>query len=261
VTEAQTVLATEFATSVLDTLELTDGCYHVEVRVNDRDECELIEINPRVPGHLLWDSIRLQYGNRSIIDDWMDVLTGTEVGDPGEPVCGTYMEVAYPANDGRQVVGVRLNPHHPAPAVDSIGVVPGMPEISYREQPASEVVWTTDRAQHADQVAVLMSEPYVQFVYAKPVSGPVTVALQPSSQTYGEASDVDWLIVNEGDVETTPAYEKIMDRVTGIHHVADWTDAAVATVLAAIGDTPVTQILAGTPEAATVAEAVRAKLG
>jgi hypothetical protein len=263
VTDAQTALVTAFATTVLDTLELTDGCYHVEVRINADDECELIEINPRVPGHLLWDSIRLQHDNRSIIDDWMDVLTGKEVRAPGEPVCGTYMEVAYPRNDGGQVIGVRLNPRHPAPIVDSIGVVPGMPEIEFREEPAAEVVWTTDRAQHADQVAVLMAEPYVQFVYAKPVSAPVTVALEPAATTYGEASDVDWLIIAQGDVDMTQDYQRIMDRVTGIGHVADWTDrdSAVAAVLAAIGGSPVAQVLAGTPQAQAVAEAVRAKLG
>jgi len=262
VAAAQAERVVEFATEVLDTLDLTDGCYHVEVRIDERDECELIEINPRVPGHLLWDSIRLRFGNHSIIDDWVDVLAGVEVGDPGPPVCGTYMEVAYPANDGRQVIGYRRNPLHPSPAVDSIGVSPGMPEISYREEPASQVVWTTDLARHAEQVGVLMSEPYTRFVYAKPVSGPVVVALQPSAQTYGVASDVDWLILNQGRLSMPAEYVEVLDRVTGVHHVPDWTDtdAAVAAVLAAIGDTPVTQVLAGAPEAAEVADAVRGKL-
>ena len=108
-----------------------------------------------------------------------------------------------------------------------------------------------------------MAEPYAQYVYAKPVTEPVVVALQPTDETYAELSDVDFLIVTAGDVETTAEYERIMDHVTGIHHVASWSDvdSAVAAALAGIGDAPVAQVLAGHADAAPVADALRVKLG
>lgn len=58
---------------VLSLLKIETGCYHIEAKYNN-DYWELIEINPRLGGSLISDSVQYLTGGYSLINLWLQLL-------------------------------------------------------------------------------------------------------------------------------------------------------------------------------------------
>jgi biotin carboxylase len=56
------------------------GCFHIEARLTDQG-WELIEINPRVGGALISDSVAVQTGGQSLLDYWLRALLAGDAWD------------------------------------------------------------------------------------------------------------------------------------------------------------------------------------
>jgi biotin carboxylase len=167
-TPGQLRAARECAESGLAALELDQGCYHVEIRVDETDACELVEINPRVGGGFLYDSVKLQYG-RSLGHEWVDLLVGRRLpAETGDRRCGTYLQNLYP-EPGRPVLDMVPDPQLPEPVQFSRIFEPGRAARADRADRAAMAIWRTDLATHAETVALLAARDYVSFVYAEPV--------------------------------------------------------------------------------------------
>jgi hypothetical protein len=221
----------------------------VEVRVDATGHAEIVEINPRVGGGLLWDSVRLQY-DRSLLDDWIDVLSGTPVTPLIPRRCGTYMQLAYPVAR-KQIVDLDHNTQLPKPEVYDESVGPGSVALANRESFGADALWATGLTTHRDEVAALVADEYCTFVYAAGMTGaPVMLVLEPDAALWRAVAEapegVDVVVCHEDAVEPTPEYRAARERIAQLVAVASWADehAAAATVLQACGAAPIGDILA-----------------
>lgn len=252
-TDAELATARELADAVLDALGLTDGCYHVELRVNGEGVAEIVEINPRVGGGLIWNSIRAQY-DRSITEDWIAVLARREVPAPIERRCGTYMQLAYPGEQ-RQILGVDHDTSMPEPAVYEETASPGDTPIAHREFFGAGMLWTTSLATHREEVAALAPREYCTFRYVPGLSGrPVLLVLEPDYPTLVAAvatEGVDVVVCHQDPVAPSPEYRAIRDGLALLVRVPAWsaTEACVALARQACEGARVQDILA--PHAVT----------
>jgi hypothetical protein len=264
-TDAELAAARTLADQALTALGLTDGCYHVELRVNAAGSAEIVEINPRVAGGLVWDSIRLQYG-RSVTEDWIDVLSGDPVLPLGERRCGTYMQLAYPG-ERRQLLGIDRDPGMPTPEVYDEAVSPGEVPIAHREFFGATMLWRTELATHRAQVAALQPREYCTFKYAPGLSGrPVLLVLEPDYDALHEAvavEGVDVVVLHQDRVVVTPEYDAIRDGLALLVRVPGWADPDVCVAMAydACGGARIAEIIA--PQALTrvVEDRIRAERG
>jgi predicted ATP-grasp superfamily ATP-dependent carboligase len=147
----------------LDVLGLGEGCYHVEVSVAPDGSCEIIEVNPRLGGQFMFDSVRLQH-DRSLLDDWIDGLAGQPLQPAGPRRCGTYFQAHYLA-PGREVLGFEKDQSLPAPEIFSEVCKPGTVARADREELGAMTIWKTDLASHRETVATLVDREYCSFVY------------------------------------------------------------------------------------------------
>ena len=227
ITPSQLAAAHRLAGEALDALGLSDGCYHVELRVNDADEAEIVEVNPRIGGALIWQSINAQY-ERSFTEDWIDLLAGREIAPLAERRCGTYQQLAH-AERGLPIMTVDFNGKLPEPTVCSIAATPGERVMPYREHFTASAMWTTELASHGERVAGLMAEEYFGFRYLPGPSGrPVVLVLQPPDyevlKTAAAMEDMDVVVVTDGPVAVVPEYFEICERVAAIVRVPSWSD-------------------------------------
>ncbi|TDP94078.1 ATP-grasp domain-containing protein [Labedaea rhizosphaerae] len=248
------------ADEAMDALGLDNGCYHVELRIDQTGRPEVIEINPRVGGALVWDSVRLQY-DRSLIDDWIDVLAGKPVAPMAPRKCGTYMQLAFPVV-GKQVTGIDQNPDLPEPEVYGESIAPGAVALANREFFGADALWTTELATHRDQVARLVAEEYCLFAYARGLTGkPVLLALEPDASTWNAIAaapeDVDVVVCHQERIEATDEYRAARDRIGRLVAVPSWDSPdALASVLESCDGAPIRDIL-GPRTTHVVADQVR----
>jgi biotin carboxylase len=227
ITPSQLAAAHRLAGEALDALGLSDGCYHVELRVNEADEPEIVEINPRIGGALIWDSIHAQY-DRSFTEDWIDLLAGRELAPLAERRCGTYQQLAH-AERGRPIMTVDFNGKLPEPAECHIAATPGERAAPYREHFTASALWTTELASHSEQVAGLVAEEYFGFRYLPgPTGRPVALVLQPPDyevlKTAAAIEDVDVVVVTDGPMAVVPEYFEVCERLAAIVRVPSWSD-------------------------------------
>ena len=236
------------AHKAMEILGLTDGGYHVELRVNAAGAAEIVEINPRVGGGMVWESIHLQYG-RSITDDWIDVLSRRPVAPLGERRCGSYAQLAYP-REQRQLLGVDRNPAMPDPEIYDELIIPGEVPIAHREYFGALVLWRTELATHREEVAELIPVEYCDFVYSPGLSGkPVLLLLEPDWDALRAAvsvEGVDVVVCHQDPVHVTPEYDDVRDGLALLVRVPGWSyvDASVNVVLAACEGSEVVDIMA-----------------
>jgi biotin carboxylase len=248
VTAEELAHAETVARQAMAVLGLTDGAYHVEMRVNTAGATEIVEINPRVGGGMVWESIELQYG-RSITEDWIDVLSQRPVEPLGERRCGSYAQLAFP-REQRQLLGVDRNPAMPDPEIYDELITPGEVPIAHREHFGALVLWRTELATHNDEVAALVPVEYCDFVYSPGLSGrPVLLVLEPDWDTLRAAvavDGVDVVVCHQDPVHVTPEYDDIRDGLALLVRVPGWStvDAAVTTVLAAVNGAELAGIMA-----------------
>jgi predicted ATP-grasp superfamily ATP-dependent carboligase len=257
VTEDELDAARGVADEAMDALGLDNGCYHVELRIDQTGRPELIEINPRVGGGLLWDSIRLQY-DRSLIDDWIDVLAGAPVKPLVDRRCGTYMQLAYPT-PGKQVLAIDRNPDLPAPEVFEKSIAPGAVALAGRESFGADALWKTELATHRDQVAQLVAEEYCVFSYVRGLTGkPVLLALDPDADAWQAIAalpdDVDVVVCHQESVE----FPAVRDRVGKLVAIKSWdASETVETIVESCDGAPISDILATGSITQAVADQVR----
>ena len=248
VTDAELARAKAVARLAMDVLGLTDGGYHVEMRVDADGAAEIVEINPRIGGGMVFESIQLQYG-RSVTEAWIDVLARRPVAPLGERRCGSYAQLAYP-REQRQLLGVDRDPGMPEPEIYDELIVPGDVPIPHREYFGALALWRTELATHREEVAALVPVEYCTFVYSPGLSGrPVLLLLEPDWDTLAAAvavTDVDVVVCHQDPVHVAPEYDDVRDGLALLVRVPDWAevDACVRTVLVALADAEVTDILA-----------------
>ncbi|GAA3438346.1 ATP-grasp domain-containing protein [Kutzneria kofuensis] len=243
-TDEELARARSVAEQAMAVLGLTDGGYHVEMRVNADGVAEIVEINPRVGGGMVWESIHLQY-DRSITDDWIDVLSSRPVAPLGERRCGSYAQLAYP-REQRQLLGVDRNPAMPDPVIYDELIVPGDVPIAHREYFGALVLWRTELATHREEVAALVPVEYCSFVYSPGLSGrPVLLVLEPDWDTLRAAvavDGVDVVVCHQGPVVVTPEYDDIRDGLALLVQVSDWS--TVHSILETVAGAEIAGIMA-----------------
>lgn len=148
----------------LDRLALHAGCYHVEMLRNGQGEWEFIEINTRMGGALISDSVLAQYG-RHLMGDWMDVLLGRAPAAPTAPRCGVYMQCGFAFGD-RRVTRITASSTMRTPDIVRTPGKVGMLASDQREDIATVCLWRTTLARHAEEVAELAGEHYFTLDYA-----------------------------------------------------------------------------------------------
>jgi biotin carboxylase len=238
--------ATALVEQTLDAFALGEGCFHVEVRVGPGGECEVIEINPRVGGQLIFDSVLMQTG-RSMGEEWLDALCGKPVPvAPAQRRCGSYIEISYP-EPGRQVLGLERNPDMPEPTLFTDLLRPGAVTRADREDIAAQAMWRTDLETHREQVARLVGEEYVSYVYAKGLTGrPLFLVLEPTNHVYQviEAADrkgYDAVVFHTLPMPAAGPYAGSRTSMAQTHLVDSWEDieACFAQVLKVCDGRPV----------------------
>ena len=144
--------------------ELHAGCFHVEVRRNARGEWEFIEINTRMGGAMIGDSVHAQYG-RHLMADWMDVLLDRDIAPLTPPTCGTYVQCGFAFGD-KTLVRISASPVMRTPDIVKTPGKVGMTASNKREDIATLCLWKTERDRHAEQVAALAVDDYFTLEYA-----------------------------------------------------------------------------------------------
>lgn len=214
----------------LDALDLGEGCYHVEVSVGEEEtgRCEIIELNPRLGGQYMFDSVRLQHG-RSLLDDWIDVLAGRPLELAGPRQCGTYYQAHY-LEPGRQVLGMRLDQDLPAPELFSAMFKESSVGRSDREDLGAMTIWTTDLTTHRETVETLVDREYCTFVYAKGLTGrPLFLVFEPTNHVYSviEAADrmgFDVVVFHTLPIVSSGPYTAGRAGIALSHPLPSWDD-------------------------------------
>ena len=254
-TPAQVDAARACMDRALTALGLDAGCYHVELRLaterTGEIACEVIEVNPRVGGGYIYDSVRLQTG-RSLGHDWVDVLAGVPVEPTPPRKTGAYYQSYYP-EPGRQVLGIERRTDVPEPAMFAELCKPGAVLRADREDKGAQALWTTDLAEHADQVAELERADYVSFVYAKGRTGrPLFLVFEPTNHIFQVIEAADRLGHDVVAFHTLPfpaagPYAVARSSIAASHLFDSWSDvdACLAKVLAASDGSTVAGTYAG----------------
>jgi biotin carboxylase len=153
---------------LLQQLSLDDGCFHVEARF-DRKQWELIEINLRLGGSLISQSVKTLNEEAGLLELWLDLLlTGCELEDklrrlsypdsgvaPGENA--TFFRI-YFAESGR-IVRTEIVPTKRSPAVTQILLKDGddVSDVS-REVFLGQMLWKLARSEQSTEVPILLQE-------------------------------------------------------------------------------------------------------
>lgn len=149
----------------LGALDLGEGCFHVEMLRNDAGQWEFIEVNTRIGGALISDSVQAQYG-RNMLADWLALLHdgALEIAPPA-PTVGTYLQFSYTMGDGR-IASINEAAHMRAPDLLRVLAKVGNVARSDREEFAALCLWKTDRSRQQEEVAALAADEYITIGYA-----------------------------------------------------------------------------------------------
>ncbi|MFG3408234.1 acetyl-CoA carboxylase biotin carboxylase subunit family protein [Streptomyces sp. NPDC048142] len=159
------VAGLRWVSSVLDTLDLGWGCFHVEAR-HAPYGWDLIEVNPRVGGSLISPSVGALTGGPGLLDLWLDSLmtahrpagfleqlnslSFTADGTP-QGRSATFFRVFFA--DPGTIREVRLNDGRLPPVLSHVLLKPGdVVGPASREVFLGQVLWSMDRA---DREAIL----------------------------------------------------------------------------------------------------------
>jgi len=95
------------------------GCFHIEMKYTSRLQWELIEINPRVGGMFVPESVNL-ISDKCLILSWLQILAGIEI-ETAQPAEDTYayFEIEY-ADNGKKIADYQQNTSYPTPDEERI---------------------------------------------------------------------------------------------------------------------------------------------
>ncbi|MBD0711494.1 biotin carboxylase [Streptomyces sp. CBMA291] len=183
VSPQETAAGIRWVKSVLDTLGLGWGCFHVEAR-HSPSGWDLIEVNPRVGGSLISPSVAALTGGPDLLDLWLDslltahrpaafreelhALSYTPDGTP-QGRGATFFRVFFA--DPGTIREVRLADDLPLrPVLSHILLKPGDTiRSSAREVFLGQVLWSMDRTERDTILPALRpaSEHAIEIVYEK----------------------------------------------------------------------------------------------
>jgi predicted ATP-grasp superfamily ATP-dependent carboligase len=134
---------------VASMLALDEGCFHIEARCQGQ-KWELIEINPRIGGSLIAQSVAVQTGGIGLLDMWLACLLDATEGEFerwGEQrrrtAIGTLFRVFF-APTGK-IARIRTSSTSPAPLIEHILLHEGdVVAQSSREVFLGQCLWTFD---------------------------------------------------------------------------------------------------------------------
>lgn len=162
--EAESGAGLAVVEKALDTFGLNNGCFHVEMLRNLEGRWEFIEINARIGGALIGDSVHAQYG-RHMLGDWMDLLLHGDVDIPQTaPEFGTYLQFSY-AEGERRIGAILESPRMRRPELLRVLVEVGQVCRGDREEFAALCLWKTKRREQAAEIAALAVEEYITLEY------------------------------------------------------------------------------------------------
>ncbi|WP_321817041.1 MULTISPECIES: ATP-grasp domain-containing protein [unclassified Paraburkholderia] len=144
-------------------LKLDWGCFHIEARFNGR-RWELIEINPRVGGSLISQSVKALNQTASVLELWLDQLVSQSGGMPSTDYLRLISELSYShdgvpptdlstffrvyfASPGR-IESIQVESTDPAPTITHVLLKAGdVIETSAREVFLGQILWNLPREQ------------------------------------------------------------------------------------------------------------------
>lgn len=110
-----------YVREVMKALGANAGCYHIEVRRSPRGQWDVIEVNPRVGGAFINQSVKSLTGGTCLLRLWLDALTRRampldylEMQALSRPWRTTVFRVFF-GESGREVVNIRLPDFEPKP--------------------------------------------------------------------------------------------------------------------------------------------------
>lgn len=164
--EAESRVALAIIERAFDALALQHGCFHVEMLRNAQGEWEFIEINTRIGGAMISDSVHAQY-DRYLMGDWMDLMMQGEVRAAiSAPLVGTYLQFSYVTGDGR-IAAISESQQMRAPDLKRVMARVGSLARSDREEFAAFCLWKTDRQDQAREVAALSVCEFITLEYER----------------------------------------------------------------------------------------------
>jgi len=193
---------------IFQKLGLTQGLYHVEMRLADWG-WELIEVNTRIAGGLINDSARVRLGGTSLIDLWVYILLWNHekfkvrerfaavagafesISGAREPGIHTFQQFFY-GEPGKTITAINTMEIQPKPALQMLSVKVGdkIP-ASDREHSLGDAMWTLSHEEWQRMGRELMREaPRLwQFVYEDQAAtpGPVFETLRGLLEGQGVA--------------------------------------------------------------------------
>lgn len=160
----EVALGQEKIASYLSALNVTEGCYHIELRYDSVLGWELIEINPRTGGGLIYDSVIERHGVK-MISEWVKGLTREPMAlESLETAKGTYFQIAY-AEPGQQIETILIDDSFTAPAISQKILNEGdTPPTADREVFGAFNMWLTPITEHTQRVRKMDSRDYMEFV-------------------------------------------------------------------------------------------------
>ena len=163
--DAESKTAFAIVERCLDALDMHSGCFHVEMLRNEKGEWEFIEINTRIGGAMISDSVHAQY-DRYLMGDWMDLMmNGAIAMAPQAPRFGTYLQFSYVIGD-TCIVAITESTAMRAPDLMRVLAKVGNQARSDREEFAALCLWKTDRQRQAQEVAELSMSEFITLEYA-----------------------------------------------------------------------------------------------
>jgi|GEM_PF-6732559 len=159
--EARVAQGLNLCKKILTKLELGFGCYHVEFKCH-KGEWELIEVNPRVGGSLIYDSVKLQY-DYCLLQRWAESLCGHPPAAAQDRLVGAYFQIGY-AQANQTIQNIQVDKNFPEPVLcQKLLAIGDRADAGSREIFAAQSLWKTHLASHSTEVARLNKACYLRY--------------------------------------------------------------------------------------------------
>jgi biotin carboxylase len=167
-TSAQVEQALAIALQGLELCNLQWGWYHVELLIDDVGDIEFIEVNARLGGAGVAESLSRQFGFNAF-EHWLQMLQGKPIHPPRIRRCGIYHQCSY-ARSVTPVAKLQHADQMRAPDFFRELKKSGDPCRVDREDMASIAVWETPLRSHAEELRQLSQHQYITVCHESPAA-------------------------------------------------------------------------------------------
>ena len=151
--------------NILSLLDVTTGCYHIELRYTPHNEWELIEVNPRLGGACIDESIQHRINKNYLEEQLKHLINQNEVGEMQIDAQATYFEVSF-AQPGCSIKSFEKNKIYPSPQIDMMFYKEGeTTENSKAEIFAGMHLWAIDLCEQQDFMNNIHNQRYLMVNY------------------------------------------------------------------------------------------------